>query len=201
MKTICIFGDSITHGVFDEEMGGWANRLLLYFWSEWEKYFTEVYHLGINGDTTDGLLRRFNFEAKARNPDIVIFAIGINDSIYYSGQNFDDNNDAFKLNLEILIKEARLYTDKIVFVGLTNVDENKVQPYPESETVGNYSNDKIDVLDNIIEKVCGDSKIYYVKIKDLLSHEDLHDGLHPNAKGHQKIFEKMKDFLVESKIV
>ena len=29
--------------------------------------------------------------------------------------------------------------------------------------------------------------------------EDFDDGLHPNAQGHRKIFEKVKDFLVENK--
>jgi lysophospholipase L1-like esterase len=32
----------------------------------------------------------------------------------------------------------------------------------------------------------------------LLNNEDFDDGLHPNTEGHQKIFEKVKNFLVEN---
>lgn len=36
---------------------------------------------------------------------------------------------------------------------------------------------------------------------DLLELSDLDDGLHPNPKGHKKIFLKIKEFLLTNKIV
>lgn len=36
---------------------------------------------------------------------------------------------------------------------------------------------------------------------DLLENEDLEDGLHPNSEGHKKMFIRVKDFLIENKII
>jgi lysophospholipase L1-like esterase len=36
---------------------------------------------------------------------------------------------------------------------------------------------------------------------DLLDEKDLIDGLHPNSQGHQKMFERVRDFLLENKLV
>jgi len=35
---------------------------------------------------------------------------------------------------------------------------------------------------------------------DLLQDEDLDDGLHPNAQGHKKMFERIKGFLIENDV-
>ncbi|KKQ27461.1 MAG: Lipolytic protein G-D-S-L family, partial [Candidatus Magasanikbacteria bacterium GW2011_GWC2_37_14] len=80
---ISIFGDSITWGAWDPENGGWVAQLRRYFETN-ENYEVDVYNLGVSGDTTNDLLIRFNTECLARNrhPQIIIFAIGINDSQY-----------------------------------------------------------------------------------------------------------------------
>ncbi len=44
-------------------------------------------------------------------------------------------------------------------------------------------------------------KVNYLKMPDLLDKEDLEDGLHPNSKGHQKLFLKVKDFLLKNKLL
>jgi len=36
---------------------------------------------------------------------------------------------------------------------------------------------------------------------DSLEFSDLEDGLHPNAKGHEKMFQRIRDFLVENKVI
>jgi lysophospholipase L1-like esterase len=56
IETICVFGDSITWGAYDPERGGWVNRLR----NDLEKKEIESYNLGISGDTTADLLKRFN---------------------------------------------------------------------------------------------------------------------------------------------
>ena len=35
----------------------------------------------------------------------------------------------------------------------------------------------------------------------LLDKEDLEDGLHPNSAGHEKMFQRVKDFLIKNKII
>lgn len=128
-KNICIFGDSIIWGAFDTEKGGWANRLKIFL----EKEFRDVavYNLGISGDITDDVLERFESESRAREANVLVFAIGINDSQYIkSKDNPHTPLEKFKNNLKDLIAKSRAFTDKIVFIGFADIDESKTMPIP-----------------------------------------------------------------------
>ena len=46
--------------------------------------------MGVSGDTSDDLIKRFPIECQSRRPDIIIIAIGINDSRYIE---HEDNPD------------------------------------------------------------------------------------------------------------
>ena len=77
-KRICVFGDSITRGAFDFKKGGWANRLKVF---SWEKGGMSVYELGVSGDTSFDIVRRFDVELDVMKKrfDTIVFAIGLND--------------------------------------------------------------------------------------------------------------------------
>jgi lysophospholipase L1-like esterase len=200
MSTICIFGDSITWGEGDPVGGGWAAHLKRNF--EEEKYGISVYNLGIDGDTSTGLVERFTNEAKVRQPDIIIFAIGINDSIYRGSENKTPiTPESFETNLAQLVSEAKKITRTLVFIGLTNVDEPKVQPFPWSTTGKCYSNRNILKYNNIIKSVCSNNNLHFIEMADLLQISDLSDGLHPNSEGHKKMFKEVKDYLLIKKVV
>ncbi|HBI17279.1 MAG: hypothetical protein UR60_C0022G0033 [Candidatus Moranbacteria bacterium GW2011_GWF2_34_56] len=198
-KIINIFGDSIVCAGYVDE-GGWVSRLRNYL----EKNNTEeatVYNLGVNGNDTDGLLKRFKIENEARTPDLIIIAIGTNDACYLKSKN--DNYvplERFKDNLLEIIKQAKEFTSEIIFVGPTIVDESKTMPniwsddeFMDNKNIKNY-NDKI-------KEICQKNDLLFIEMIDLLNEEDLEDGLHPNSKGHEKMFLRIKDFLVENKIV
>ena len=76
-KRICIFWDSIAWWAGDFANGGRVAQLWKFFETN-EDYDIQIYNQGICGDTTDKLLARFKVECKARKPQIIIFAIGIN---------------------------------------------------------------------------------------------------------------------------
>ncbi len=61
-----------------------------------------------------------------------------------------------------------------------------------------YTNENIKKYNKITEEVCRENNIPILDIGPL-NIEDFYDGLHPNAEGHRKIFEKVKDFLFEQK--
>lgn len=198
-KRICVFGDSITEGHCDYEEGGWVNRLKKYL--ENKDSGISVYNLGVSGDNTDDLLERFNAEAEAREPEIIIFAIGINDSSYrVSLQDNRINFKKFKNNLEILLKQADLLAEKIIFTGITKVDENKTVPLPWNQDAS-YKNKDIRKYDGAIEGLCEKNSLPFIEMYGLLNKEDLEDGLHPNSAGHEKMFQRIKDFLMENKII
>ena len=74
MMTNCLFfGDSITYGEYDGILGGYVEILKRYCHAEfYNNNANEVncFNLGIGGETTEGLMKRFEVETKARlSPD------------------------------------------------------------------------------------------------------------------------------------
>ena len=201
-KVINIFGDSITWGAADSEMGGWADRLKNHLGKDKdeEDYF-ETYNLGVAGDNSDKLLKRFAAENEARNPDTIIIAIGINDSRYVGiRENSNVPLERFASNLEEIIKQARKFTEEIIFVGLTRVDEKRVSPMPWNPEI-NFDNKNVAIYDDKLKEICNNNELLLVEMMDLLDDSDLEEGLHPNSKGHEKMFLRVRDFLAENKII
>lgn len=195
-KNICIFGDSITWGKFDTEKGGWADRLKIFLEEKSDDF--EVYNLGVSGNITEDVFKRFETESKVRQANILIFSIGINDSLYI---NSKDNPltplDKFKSNLKDLIAKSRKFTEEIIFVGLTDVDESKTMPIPW-KTGAYYDKENIAVYDQSLKSICEEEKVYYVSMEGIIDLDDLEDGVHPNSKGHEKIYLRVKDFIIEN---
>lgn len=212
MPRILVFGDSISYGAWDKK-GGWVQLLKGFLF---EKSLTnpnfdcKVYNLGISGDTTEDLLERFKFEAKQRTKreeekPIIIFAIGLNDSYFIQSKNgVAVLAEKFKENIQKLINLAQKFSSKIIFIGLTPVDEPKVSPMPWDRDKS-YSNENVAKYNEIIRMVCSENNIYFVEIFENLMKEKykklLEDGAHPNSDGHKRIFEIVKDFLIENKII
>ncbi len=190
-ECICVFGDSITNGYNDFENLGWCELLK----NKYLSFENNIFNLGISGDNTEDLLKRFKVECEAREPTKIIFAIGINDSQYVLNKNNSrvDLID-FEFNLNRLILQSKCFTGDIIFVGLTKVDEKKVMPIPWNETKF-YENEIIQKYDKVIEKVATENSLKYIPMFDLLNEGDLDDGLHPNTKGHKKMFEKINEEL------
>lgn len=187
---ICVFGDSITWGASDYEKGGWVERLKIDMMENTDD--TNIYNVGVPDTDTNDLLRRFDVEAEARQPNIVIFAMGINDSQYIDTKdNPRVDLEKFKSNVSELIKKARKFTEKIIFVGLTKVDEPRVTPVSWNKEIY-YDNERVNQYDAALLDTCDKENLKFIKLFDLLDNADLEDGLHPNAAGHQKIYKKVR---------
>ncbi len=188
------FWDSITYGAFDPEKGGWANRLRLYLDSRYD-FEDEVYNLGISGDNTEGLLERFDAEAKFRESGLFIFAIGINDSQYVISEKQNRVPlDKFEQNIKELISRARKIDNKILFIGLTPVDEAKTTPIPWNKDKM-YKNEYVKKYNNKIKEICKSERVDFIDIFSEMIEKDyksmLIDGLHPDSKGHKWIADKI----------
>lgn len=190
MTNICVFGASVTWGAWDHEIGGWVERLKVDLGKEEE---VQVFNLGISGANSTHLVDRFYMEAKHRNPDIIIFGIGANDALYLEQDGKPITNiKAFEKNLETLIEKSKKFTDKIVFLGMYEVDEKRTLP----TTWGPYySNKVLSKYNDKIRQVCERKNIYYFDFKGILENTDLIDGIHPNKTGHKKIYKKIKDLI------
>ncbi len=215
MAQILVFGDSIAWGAWDRE-GGWVQMLRKFFdektlsTPEFQNidYFM-VYNLGVSGDTTRWLLRRFESEvkqrAKEKERNIIVFAIGKNDSCFLKSKNsFLTPPKVFKKNIEKLIKSAKKYSSRIIFVGTSAVDEPKTAPIYWNKNMY-CKNEYLKRYNEIVKSVCAKNKIRFIDIYEKFMESDykklLADGLHPNSEGHKLIFEIVRDFLVKEKII
>ena len=211
MAKILIFGDSIAHGDYDIEKGGWVQRMKNLLdeeaLSKPENEHT-IYNLGVIGNTTEYLLERFESETRRRLEEneerTFIFAIGLNDSQYIHSKNgLRFSLEEYKNNLNELLNLAKKFSSKIIFVGLTPIDETKTTPIPWN-TDKSYKNEYIKKFNNILSKFCKEKKIYFIDIFQKFIEKDyqnlLEDGLHPNSDGHKKVFEIVRDFIIENKI-
>lgn len=154
------------------------------------------------------MLERVEFETqqrlKEKDETIMIFEIGANDSIHNSKNVAWTTPEKFKENLEKLIIIARKYSSKIIFIGLTPVDESKASPvFWDTEVF--YSNARLEKYNGIIKSSCTKNNVHFIDIFGKWIKGDykkfLEDGLHLNSKGHKLIFEEVKTFLIEKKIV
>lgn len=180
-----VWGDSVSTGFKDNEMGGWVDRLKIYFMNS--EVYSAVYNCGINGDTSKWLLERFPIEAKSRGIKVVVFAIGKNDS----AEVYNIDESTFEKNLDKLITEAKKFTEKIIFIGLGNIDESKTNPFPKGR-LPYYYNKKNIKYNSVIKRVCEKTDCKFISLYGELDvGEDLFDGVHPNARGHEKIFRKV----------
>jgi len=205
MVRICVFGDSIALGKWDD-VGGWTQRLGQFLESKKdlsnpkERLFYIVYNLSISGNTSKDLLKRFKNEAEARNPDTIIFAIGKNDCLCDSKDKSLVSKKEFGKNIKSLLEQAKKLTDKIIFIGVGKIDESKTNPILWDENLS-LNNKLIEDYNFILESVCKSSKVYFIPIFELIKKEDLEDGMHPNKEGHKKIFKEVKDFLIKKEVI
>jgi lysophospholipase L1-like esterase len=206
-ENILVFGASTTFGSSDPEGRGWVGRLGAYV-EKRTSYDEIVYNLGVSGDTTADLMKRLEAEAvartRSRKPTIII-SIGTNDAQYLNEPgNMRTPPEAFKNNLQALLDTAKKITGDVVFVGYLPVDEAKTTPIPWSPDK-NYTNENVKRYNGMARDVCERNGIRFIELFDVLMGLDykrlLDDGLHPNAEGHQKIFEIVKERLIEFKVI
>jgi len=194
MSQILIFGDSIVYGAWDAK-GGWADRIK----QEVHKKFLEdpdfpwlAHPLGVDGDTSKGLLKRFESETKPRivygGDTLFIISIGDNDSLFNNKKKEHwVSPEEYKKNLQEIFKLAKNYKAKILFVGSAGVDESRVDPAPWVPDCS-YKNEYAKQYDDIAKEVCKENQVVFVDIFGL-DKKHLIDGIHPNTEGHKKIFE------------
>jgi lysophospholipase L1-like esterase len=198
MATICVFGDSITWGAVDPKEGGWANRLRNYFESQGLRVDedVDVYNLGVSGDNTADLAVRFDAEVRARKPDTIIFAIGINDAQFLISKNANRVPiEILSQNIIRLTNQAKAVAGKVIIIGLTRVDETKTNPIPWNPNK-KYLNRDIERYDRALHDLAQVQDITYIRVSDIISTQDLADGIHPNSAGHEKLFKLIKDHLI-----
>ncbi|MBI4134940.1 MAG: hypothetical protein HY471_02450 [Candidatus Sungbacteria bacterium] len=197
MKLCLFFGTSTTWGAWDRK-GGWVERLRAHYFKD---HF--IYNLGVSGDTTCGIVKRFEQEATARLEDfeygeiIIAFSIGGNDASWLINEKKSQvSEEEFGSNIEYLYEKARVIAHQVYFLSSAPVDESKTSPLPWAPHLAER-NDLKEKYAGIVKDFCVEKNIPFIDVfsswKDQNYSVWLDDGLHPNAEGHQKIFELVKN--------
>jgi lysophospholipase L1-like esterase len=201
---VLVFGASITQGFYDTQ-GGWVGRL----WSHYTKQLMDggpditIFNLGISGDGSEQMLKRFKNEAEARRfpaeEFAFIFSIGTNNSWTRATGEPVSTPEKYSENIAELIRQAREYSNKLMFVGIAPCDESRARPVPWNKDIF-FTNERLMIFDESLKKICEKENIKYIPIFDALKRklekEDIYkDGLHPNDAGHQLISELVRPAL------
>ncbi|MCX6808028.1 MAG: GDSL-type esterase/lipase family protein [Patescibacteria group bacterium] len=219
-KLILAFGDSVTKGFWDEK-GGWVSRLdkflsELFLDSNRESDFYEVYNLGIDGDNSRGTLARLEAETQARLSIFgdekvqIVFLLetGVNDALYFNDSRKNSIPlEEYKQNLLKIIMIANKFNGaKAAFLSPLLVDDSKLDPCPWVKENASYKNSEIEKYYSSLKDLCLANKVSlidnyadWIKI-DYKSFLDI-DGIHPNSLGHKKIFNSVRNFLKQEKII
>ncbi len=178
--SVCVTGDSIAYGTGDSA-GGWADRLEYYLLDRYPG--SSVGNYSLPGATALGVRDLFDSGCGSQGADITIVAVGINDSARSM------QSDVFKNNLTEIYKKAAKSSNKVAFVGLTNVVEDRLKGL-------NYRNSSIASYDEQLKNIAAELGADYIDMNGILDDGDIgEDGLHPNDFGHEKIFLKVKDYV------
>lgn len=99
-----------------------------------------------------------------------------------------------------LFFRAAKFTGNIIAIGLTEVDEKTINLKFISGKRRYYKNEFLHEYDKNIEKIAREKHIQFIPTIDLITPELLEDGLHPNIKGHEKIFDRIKGEMVKYRL-
>lgn len=181
-KTIVFVGDSITEGAGDDEKGGWTRRLE----SKLPPHVRAV-HAGVGGDSILLILQRAQRDVFAHDPQLIVLAVGINDShLDGTGANWVERGE-YERGLDRFADLAGELP--LVVVGLTPIDDVRTSPIADDAI---YTNQASIEYDAILRAFAARRGFVYVPIAEHFAREGgagqlTTDGLHPTPRGHQII--------------
>jgi len=206
MVCIVCIGDSIVEGEGDDKgLSGWVGRLSISQLKNKKVGENRVYNLGMGMETSIDLLHRLYSEVLYRKPEVIILQAAHGDSRHM-------NNNSGKNEYEIG-KKARMRTYyrifdflskskiKVLIIGLNPVCEIK------------YKKERVDLYQKHVEstrrglkRLCKEYNLNFIDPKEnIFEDKDLTefyvDGIHPNAKGYDLMFEKISNKLKELKYI
>jgi len=177
LKLVCI-GDSLTFGFELDASRRWTNLLS-------SDLNVEIVNSGINGDSTIGMLARFQDHAIAHNPSHVIITGGTVDL------RFGLKDEQIISNLFTMTRHARFY-NILPIIGIPppcfNLNELNYLQEDYAECIRSFQ--------NTLLNFCKENEIEWIDFsKHMTAAHVMDDGLHQNAEGHKIMMENAKEML------
>jgi acyl-CoA thioesterase-1 len=197
MAVILAFGDSITYGSWSPIDTSWCSLLRSHMDKKFDGNYSSygrVYNLGIGGETTDDAIKRFLPETQARLRDeeeiVFIIAYGANDACFIaSEQKFKVALGKFAPNIQKILTEAKTFSSKIMLLNILPVVER-----PKEDSGQTRLNKHFEQYNQKLAQIAQENTVVLVDVNTAFQKTNYAillgtDGLHPNEKGHQVIFE------------
>lgn len=192
MNIMCM-GDSITYGT------GLAD--LHSRWSDLAAARTghTLINLGIEGDTTTGMLARCQTQVFANRPDALLILGGTNDICFTY-----DYHLAFANILSMIRQAAAFRIPVVVGIPIPFIQENLPAQgwFPDRDSA--HITQQCAKLAQVLKDFCTAREIPYVDYRSVFLNEDgsvrkalYDDSLHPNVDGHRVMAEVLSQRLAE----
>jgi lysophospholipase L1-like esterase len=111
--------------------------------------------------------------------------------------------ERFKINLQKILEVAQKHKSKIVFIGIIPHDEGKLSPLPWEHDL--YQKDEYIIKYNeAIKEFCQKKELPFLNLLEQLGADFVkfsQDGCHPNSEGHKVIYDCVKKFLLDNKLI
>lgn len=150
----------------------------------------QVHNLGIGGDSSTKILKRMPQEIESRYSAswqfVFIFSFGTNDQRTTDGKP-ETTLEQFTINATAIIREARIHTNKILFVGTPPIG------LPTATLKGKeYSDERVRHYETQLSAILDAECVPFVPIRPAFEwapSDTLYafDQLHPNDAGHALI--------------
>jgi len=175
---ICFIGDSFVSGAFDEECLGWAGRISTN--ARRRSHDVSHYNLGIRGETSEQIARRWRAEAEPRQSPQqegrLVFEFGVNDAREVNGKPLLTPDQSLAAARGIL--SAAVQWKPTLMIG----------PPPGCDEA---RNGRVKVLLPDLAKLCAELNVpYFDSFTPLLASPTWTpcvkgvDGTHPSAAGY-----------------
>jgi acyl-CoA thioesterase I len=192
---ICFVGDSYVAGTGDPTCLGWVGRVCAQAWSQGSMF--SWYNLGIRGDTSELIAKRWRQECEARLPSAVpgrlVFSFGANDIAVLIGTGLRVPLDRSVSVARTMLSEASQWLPTL-WIGPTPANERISPLEPIPGVLFDARNDRLLALSGAYASVARDLGIPYLDLATPLTADPVYqqsllegDRIHCSAKGYEII--------------
>jgi acyl-CoA thioesterase I len=192
---ICFVGDSITNGTGDEACLGWAGRVCVA--ARKAGHDVTYYNLGIRGDTSRLIAKRWRSECAARLPAdyqcALVFAVGVNDAAHRSDEGLRVPIPESVAILRQMLGEAAAWLPTL-FIGPAPCEESFFPSTTPTGLVTDLKNQRIAALSDAYARFAPEIPVPYLDVFAPLSRSPAYrqalrdgDGVHPTGAGYAAI--------------
>jgi lysophospholipase L1-like esterase len=193
---ICFIGDAFTVGAGDETILGWVGRVAGTAWAQ--NHDVTIYNLGIRGDSTRDILRRWRRECDARLPrganGHLVFMFGGNDAKEIVGTGVEVPVEESVANARAIIAEAAAWLPTL---WLSLIPMHETKPYPRllpGTPAYRFDNGRQAEYTQRYAAVAQELAVPFLDLHTPLMHDpewqlltQAGDGSNPNAQGYARI--------------